>query len=219
MPKRLLASIFALVTASLPLPGRASEPTSGQAPAQSTRNTSPSVDAVELNPGAVTFPGLTRYVDLKGFYSVLMNGSPEKKDSFELKGVNYSTVANQDKLGTWSVSFADIPDMGNPPYDTKKVSLVVNEQPKAYIEKIDGTMQSLKAHAKFGYQFRDIQGRITGGHLNGGRFRINCYLAGRRMFIVSAEGKEDWIKSERTNAFFNSFEVPGATASPKLLIK
>ncbi len=219
MPKRLLAGIVALITAILPLSGRAAEPTSGQAPAQSRRNTSPPVDAVELNPGGVTFPGLTRYVDLKGFYSVLMNGSPEKKEQFELKGVTYSTVANEDKQGNWTVSFADIPDMGSPPYDSKKVSLVVNEQPKAYIEKIYGTMQALKAHAKFGYQFREIQGRVTGGPWNGGRFRINCYLAGKRMFIVSAEGKEDWVKSERTNAFFNSFEVPGATASPKLMTK
>lgn len=219
MPKRLLTGVVALVSSLLPLSGRASEPTSAQAPSQSTRNGSSAADAVELNPGAVTFPGLTRYVDLKGFYSVLMHGSPEKKDQFELKGVNYSTVANQDKLGNWSVSFADIPDMGNSPYDTKKVSLVVNEQPKAYIEKIYGTMQALKAHSKFGYQFREIQGRITGGPWNGGRFRINCYLAGKRMFIVSAEGKEEWVKSDRTNAFFNSFEVPGATASPKLITK
>ncbi len=133
--------------------------------------------------------------------------------------MNYSTVANEDKQGVWSVSFADIADLGNPPYDTKKVSLVVNEQPRSYLEKIHGTMQSLKAHAKFGYQFREMQGRITDGPWNGGRFRINCYLAGRRMFIVSAEGKEDWVKSERTNAFFNSFEVPGATASPRLNVK
>ncbi len=247
MSKRLLAGIIALISALLPLSGKASEPTSGSINTPSPRpasgqassparrsskisgnaNAASAADAADaadaaaaaLNPGAVTFSGLERYVDLKGFYSVLMPGTPAKQEPFDLKAVSYSAVANEEKQGVWTVAFADIADMGNPPYDPKKISLIINEQPKAYIEKIHGKMQALKAHGKFGYQFREIEGRIEGGPWNGGRFRINCYLAGKRMFIVSAEGKEDWVKSARTNAYFNSFEVPGATASPKLITK
>lgn len=241
MSKSLLAGIIALISALLPLSGKASEPTSGSintpsprpasgqapSPARRSSNASANADAnadaaaaaAALNPGAVTFSGLERYVDLKGFYSVLMPGTPAKQEPFELKTVSYSAVANEEKQGVWTVAFADIADLGNPPYDPKKISLVINEQPKAYIEKIQGKMQALKAHGKFGYQFREFEGRIESGPWSGGRFRINCYLAGKRMFIVSAEGKEDWVKSARTNAYFNSFEVPGATASPKLIVK
>lgn len=205
MFKTLLAGTFALISLLLPWAGLAAGPT-------------PTSAAVE-NPGAVTFPGLTRYVDLQAFYSVLMRGTPEKKEKFELNGAKYSAVVNEDKEGAWSVAFADFPDLGNPPYDAKKVSVIVNEQPKAYVEKIHGKMQAYLAHTKFGYQFREVKGRIDSGPRQGGRFRICCYLAGKRMFIVAAEGKEDWVKSPQSDAFFNSFEIPGATASPKLDIK
>ncbi len=203
MSKTLLSGIFALFSILAHLPAQSA---------------GPAVSAAE-NPGAVTFPGLTRYVDLQAFCSVLMRGTPEKKEQFELNGVKYSASLNEDKQGVWAVAFADIPDMGIPPYDPKKVSAAVNEQPKAYVEKIHGKMQTYRASSKFGYQFREIEGRIGSGPRQGGRFRINCYLAGRRMFIVSIEGKEDWVKSPQSNAFLSSFEVPGATASPKLNIK
>lgn len=77
-------------------------------------------------------------------------------------------------------------------------------------------MQSLKAHAKFGYQFREFEGRIAEGTAQEKRFRINCYLAGKRMFIVSITGKQEWVKSPQADAFLASFEVPGMTAVPKL---
>lgn len=200
MYKRLLAGIVALVSSCVAMPGIAAG------------------TQVE-NPGAVTFPGLKRYVDLKGFYSVLMRGNPQKKEQFELNGVKYSAALDEEKQGVWTVAFADIPDMGNPPYDLKKASAAVNEQPKAYVEKIQGKMQVDRADLKFGYRFREVEGLIERGPRQGGRFRINCYLAGKRMFIVAVEGKENWVKSPQSNAFLGSFEVPGATASPKLNVK
>jgi hypothetical protein len=148
-----------------------------------------------------------------------MRGTPKKKEQFELKGAKYSSLLNEDKQGVRAVAFADIPDMGNPPYDPKKESAVINEQQKAYVEKIHGKIQVNRANLRFGYQFREVEGGIDSGPRQGGRFRINCYLAGKRMFIVSVEGKDDWVKSAQSNAFIASFEVPGATAPPKLNIK
>lgn len=205
MSKRLLVGMLALVSSYMAIPGIPAAAAPAPAPAE--------------NPSAVTFPGLTRYVDIHAFYSVLMHGTPEKKEEFELNGAKYSANLDENKEGIWSVAFADIPDMGNPPYDPKKVTAAVNEQPKAFVEKIHGKMQVYRARSKFGYQFREVEGRIDSGPRQGGRFRINCYLAGRRMFIVSVEGKEDWVKSPQSDAFLSSFEVPGATATPKLNIK
>ncbi len=217
MSKIRIAGIFAFVSLFLPQSGLSAGPAANaKGPAATAKG--PAVAAAE-NPSAVTFPGLTRYVDLKAFYSVLMRGTPEKKEQFELKGAKYSSVLNEDKQGVWAVAFADIQDMGNPPYDQKKASAVVNEQSKAYVEKIQGKMQVYLDYLKFGYQFREVKGRIDSGPRQGGRFRINCYLAGKRMFIVAVEGKEDWVKSPQSNAFLSSFEVPGASAPPKLNVK
>ncbi|PZM85128.1 MAG: hypothetical protein DKT66_02820 [Candidatus Melainabacteria bacterium] len=175
-------------------------------------------DSPAPNPSAVTYPGMTRYVDLKGYFSVLMRGTPDKDGQFELvDNAKYSSVSENDKQGKRSVSYADVLAMGKSPYDSKKQSAVIQQQTQAYIEKIHGKMNSLKAHAKYGYQFRDISGRIDGSPEN--RFRLNAYLSGNRMFIVAVEGKEDWVKSAQADAFFNSFEVPGATAVPKLNVQ
>ncbi len=201
MSKKLLAGIFTIISTLLPFSSQSAD----AAPADN-------------NPSAVTFPGLTRYVDLQAFFSVLMRGTPKKR-KFELNGVTYSDVFEDDKEGTWAVAFADMPDMGNPPYDPQKLNQAINEQPNLYVDKIHGKMQSLRAQTKFGHQFREIEGRIDSGPHKGGRFRTNWYLSGKRMFIVSAEGKADWVKSPQTNAFFNSFEVPGGTAAPKMKIK
>ena len=171
------------------------------------------------NPSAVTFPGMSRYVDLKGFFSVLMRGTPDKSSQFELiDKAKYSCVSETEKQGTRSVNYADVQGNGAPPYDSKKQSAIIQQQTTAYIEKINGKMNSLKAHAKFGYPFRDISGR-TFGPESTGRFRLNAYLSGNRMYIVSVEGKEDWVNSPQADAFLASFEIPSATAVPKLDIK
>ena len=171
------------------------------------------------NPSAVTFPGMSRYVDLKGFFSVLMRGTPDKSSQFELiDKAKYSCVSETEKQGTRSVNYADLQGNGAPPYDSKKQSAIIQQQTTAYIEKINGKMNSLKAHAKFGYQFRDISGRAFGPESTG-RFRLNAYLSGNRMYIVSVEGKEDWVNSPQADAFLASFEIPSATAVPKLDIK
>jgi len=168
------------------------------------------------NPSAVTYPGMTRYVDLKGFFSVLMRGTPDKNSQFELvDNTKYSSVSETDKKGMWSVNYADVQGMGTPPYDSNKQSAVIQQQTNAYIGRIGGKMNSLKAHAKFGYQFRDIRG-TTYGPESSAKFRLNAYLSGNRMFIVSVEGAEDFVNSPQADAFLSSFEVPGATAVPKL---
>lgn len=176
-------------------------------------------DSPAPNPTAVTYPGMTRYVDLKGFFSVLMRGSPDMSGQFELaSGVKYTCVSEKDKEGTRSVCFADVQEIGSPPYDSKKQSAVIQQQTNAYIEKIHGKMNSLKAHAKFGYQFRDISGRIEGADPKV-KFRLNAYLSGKRMFIVAVEGKDEWVKSPQAEAFLTSFEIPGATSVPKLKVE
>lgn len=176
-------------------------------------------DLPSSNPSTVTYPGMSRYVDLKGFFSVLMSGTPDKSRQFELiDGAKYSCVSETDKQGTRSVNYADVKGNGAPPYDSKKQSAIIQQQTTAYIEKINGKMNSLKAHAKFGYQFRDISGR-TFGPESTGRFRLNAYLSGNRIYIVSVEGKEDWVNSPQADAFLASFEIPSATAVPKLDIK
>lgn len=223
MSKDHFAGILALISIFVPTSAKSAGPASGPSvqitnPAARPGTPAAQAPAAVENPAAVTFPGFERYVDLKGFYSVLMRGTP-KSGAFELNGAKYLSASVDDKDGTYSVAFADMQDLGNPPYDAKKVNVIVNEQPKAFIDRIHGKMQVYRAHGKFGYQFREVEGRLDSGLRQGGRFRINCYLAGKRMFIVSAEGKEDWVKSAQSNAFLSSFEVPGATAVPKLNIK
>lgn len=233
MSGKLVASVIALTAVSISLPAIAQtespKPVSKQTPGifvQAPQKNSTQKDGAAMqkpdspgpNPSAVTYPGMKRYVDLNGFFSVLMRGTPDKDGQFELvDNAKYSTVSESDKQGKWSVSYADVPGMGKAPHDSKKQSAVIQQQTQAYIEKIHGKMNSLKAHAKFGYQFRDISGRIDGSLEN--RFRLNAYLSGNRMFIVAVEGKEDWVKSAQVEAFLNSFEVPGATAVPKLNIQ
>lgn len=212
MSKRLLAGVVALFSSLAGLPGQASGWVAQIAAAPGAAVPSTTVD----NPAAVTFPGLTRYVDLQGFYSVLMRGDPKKAGQFELgNNIKYSAASTEDKQGTWTVGFVDMPDMGQPPYDSKKLSAIINGQTTAYIEKIHGKTQVYKARSRFGYQFREAEGRIDSGPWKDGRFRLNAYLAGRRMFIVAVAGKEGWTKSSPSDAFLNSFEVPGATASPR----
>ena len=200
MSKRLLAGIVAVVSSLLSL----------------SADAAPAPGSAASYPGAVTYPGLERYVDIRAFFSVLMRGTPDKGAQFELDGANYSSVSQADKEGTWAVSYADVSTMPGPPYDSKAQSAVIQKQSLAYIEKIHGEMQSLKAHEKFGYQFREFEGRVEAGAGGGKIFRINSYLAGRRMFILSIVGKEAWVRSPQADAFLASFEVPGMAAVPKL---
>ncbi len=213
MSKRPLAVVVALLSSIVSLPGQASGLVERIAAAPGAAAPSTAAD----NPAAVTFPGLTRYVDIHGFYSVLMRGDPNKAGQFELGGnIKYSAASIEDKQGTWTVGYVDMPDIGQPPYDSKKLSEIINGQTNAYIEKIHGKMQVFKARSRFGNQFREAEGRIDSGTWKDGKFRLNAYLAGRRMYIIAVAGKEAWTKSSQSDAFLNSFEVPGATASPKL---
>lgn len=231
MYTNLWAKIFILTASLTCVSAAAQSPSSQKAPDQmpSVHIRTPQKSAIKTegaavqkndlpvpDPTAVTYPGLTRYVDLKGFFSVLMRGTPDQSTHFELSdNTKYTCVSEADKQGTWSVSYADVQNMGTPPYDSKKQSAVIQQQTNAYIAKIGGKMNALKAHAKFGYQFRDIRG-TTYGPESSAKFHLNAYLSGNRMFIVSVEGAQDWVNSRQAEAFLASFEVPGATAVPKL---
>ncbi len=213
---RLLAGILAVFSSFFSWPAHAA-PGSGSAAQNS--NSAASKPASIVDPSSVTFPGLERYVDIHAFYSVLMRGKPDKGAQFELDGAKYSSLEETDKQGTWAVSYADVPTLTSPPYDAKTQSAVIQKQSLAYIDKIQGKMQTLRAHAKFGYQFREFEGLIADGAKPEKRFRLNCYLAGRRMYIVKIVGREAWVKSPQADAFLASFEVPGITAVPKLNVK
>lgn len=201
MNKRLLAGTLALLNLNLILTMPAF---AGEAP------------VTEL-PVNVTCPGLTRYVDMHGFYSVLLRGEAKKGAEFVLPGdIKYATVVNEDKNGSWTAAYADMPDMGTPPYDAKKLSSVINNQVKGFVEHLHGKMQVYKAEVKFGCQFRNVEGRIESGPWKDGRYRLYAYLSGRRMFVAVVSGSEAWTKSADSDAFLRSFEVPPTTAVPKL---
>lgn len=202
MTKRILTSIFALVSSLLSIS------------AANGDESKPAVSALTDNPAAVTFPGLERYTDLQGFYSVLLKDGPDKKRIIDQGGVKFSEIVEEGKDGKWSICWADLQVEEPPMLPTRPTGQFLNHT-RTYLNNQIGTAQTDKTDQRFGYEVRTMEGAVAKGSWTGGRFRVNAYLAGRRMFLVCVAGKDDWVKSPASAAFLNSFEVPGAAASPK----
>lgn len=202
MTKRILTSIVALVSSLLSIS------------AASGDESKPAVSALTDNPLAVTFPGLERYTDLQGFYSVLLRDGPDKKSQIDVSGRKCFEIVDEDKSGIWSVCWTDLPKE-EPPFLPTGPRILFRNLSRAYFDRFAGNVEKDATDKRFGYELRIMEGPLTKGQWKGGRLRLNAYLAGRRMFIACVAGKDDWANSSASVAFLNSFEVPGAAASPK----
>lgn len=154
------------------------------------------------------FTDLVKYTNAQGDFSVLMYENPAKGKDIALQGgTKFQSLESRSKDGVWTVLYADLPAIGNPPYKPMKQNDALLAQTKFYVNQISDGKALISPSKGSTTGGCESEGVLKSKQWTDGRFSLRAMLIGQRVYLVVAEGSSAFVKGARTRAFFDSFST------------
>lgn len=159
------------------------------------------------------FTDLVKYTNAQGDFSVLMYENPAKgKDIVLQEGIKFESLESRSKEGVWTVLYADIAAVRNPLYKPMKLNDVLLSQTKFYVNQISAGKAVISPSKGSTTGGCESEGVLKSKEWTDGRFSLRGLLAGRRVYLVVAEGSSAFVKGAKTRAFFDSFSTSNSSS-------